>query len=79
MDDECQAIEDEWIEFNSDFDDQKQEINQFDNQIKRIDSEINRSYQWLKEQENSFQLMIANQPTLELKFDKLEQIKVNDF
>jgi hypothetical protein len=44
-----------------------------------MDSEINRSCQWLKEQENSYQLMIANQPTLELKFDKLEQIKVNIF
>jgi hypothetical protein len=76
IDDECQAIDDEWIEFSSDFDDQKQEINKIENVIKKLDTEINRTYQWLKEQENSFQLMIANQSTLELKLDKLEQIKV---
>lgn len=84
IDDECQAIDDEWIEFMSDFDDQKQEINKTENICKKFDSEINRTHQWLKEQENSFQLMTTNQSTLELKLEKLEQIKVgakkqNDF
>ncbi len=76
IDDECQAIDDEWVEFISDFDDQNQEINKIENQIKKLDSEINRTHQWLKEQENLFQSMIANQSTLELKLDKLQQIKV---
>ncbi|CAF3804026.1 unnamed protein product [Adineta steineri] len=76
IDDECQAIDDEWNEFLSDFDDQKQEINHIENDIQTLDSEIHRIHHWLKEQENSFQLMIANQSTLELKLDKLEQIKI---
>ncbi len=76
IDDECQVIDDEWVEFSSDFDDQKQGINKIENNIKIFDTEINRIYQWLKDQENSFQLMIANQSTLEAKLDKLEQIKV---
>ncbi|CAF4608424.1 unnamed protein product, partial [Rotaria sp. Silwood2] len=76
IDDECQAIDDEWIEFISDFDDQKQEITKLENEIKKFDLEINRIHQWLKQQENSFQLLIANQPTLALKLDKLEQIKI---
>ncbi len=79
IDDECQAIDDEWIEFSSDFDDQKQEINKTENDMKKLDSEINRHSQWLREQENSFQLMIASQSTLEMKLDKLEQIKVTKF
>jgi archaellum component FlaC len=76
IDDECQAIDDEWIEFISDFDDQKEEITKIETEINKLDAEINQVYQWLKEQENSFQLMISNQSTLELKLDKLEQIKV---
>jgi archaellum component FlaC len=79
IDDECQVIDDEWVEFSSDFDDQKQGINQIESDMKKIDSKINETYQWLREQENSFQLMIANQPTLELKLEKLEQIKVKIF
>ena len=76
IDDECQAIDDEWVEFSSDFDEQKQEINRMETDMKKIDSEINRTYQWLREQEHAFQVMIANQPTLQLKLEKLEQIKV---
>jgi len=76
IDDDCQAIDDEWSEFVNDFDDQKQAINKIENDIKKIDSELNRTHQWLRDQENAFQLMIASQPTLELKFDKLAQIKV---
>jgi uncharacterized protein YoxC len=76
IDDECQAIDDEWVEFSSDFDDQTQEINRIETDLKKFDSEISQTYQWLREQENAFQLMIANQPTLELKLKKLTQIKV---
>ena len=76
IDDECQAIDDEWVEFTSDFDDQKQAIHQIENDLKKFESEINRTARWLREQENAFQLMIANQPTLELKVEKLQQIKV---
>jgi chromosome segregation ATPase len=76
IDDDCQAIDDEWNEFISDFDDQKQLVNKIESDIKKIDSELNRTHQWLKDQENAFQLMIANQSTLELKYDKLAQIKV---
>ena len=76
IDDECQVIDDEWIEFISDFDDRKQEIDQIDNDIKKFSLEINQIHQWLRQQENSFQSMIANQSTLALKLEKLEQIKV---
>jgi len=76
IDDECQSIDDEWIEFRSDFDDQKQEFNRIENQMKVSQTEITRFSQWIKDQENAFQLMITNQPTLELKMDKLQQLKV---
>ena len=76
IDDECQAIYDEWVEFTSDFDDQKQAIHQIEDDLKKFESEINRTARWLREQENAFQLIIANQPTLAMKLEKLQQIKV---
>ena len=78
IDDECQAIDDEWVEFSSDFDDQKQAIQQIEIDMKRFESEINRMGRGVKEQENAFQLMIAPQSTLEAKLEKLQQIKVTN-
>ncbi|CAM4782634.1 unnamed protein product, partial [Rotaria magnacalcarata] len=76
IDDECQAIDDEWVEFISDFDDQKQEIINIENEIKKLDLTVNDIHEWLKQQENVFQLMTTNQSTLPLKIEKLEQIKI---
>lgn len=76
IDDECQAIDDEWTEFLNDFDDQKQQISQIEGDIEKYHVRINEMQQSLREQENAFQLMIANQSSLSLKCDKLEQIKV---
>ena len=76
IDDECQAIDDEWIEFSSDFDDQKQELERLDRQFKDLDQDVNQFSQLLKEQETAFQTMIANQSTLPLKLEKQEQLQV---
>jgi chromosome segregation ATPase len=76
IDDECQAIDDEWVEFISDFDDQKQELERLDLQFKDLDQDINRFSQSLKGQETAFQSIIGNQSTLELKLEKLEQLQV---
>lgn len=76
IDDECQAIDDEWVEFISDFDDQKQELERLDRQFKDLDQDVNRFSQVLKEQETAFQSIIANQSTLESKLERLEQLQV---
>ena len=76
--DACQAIEDEWIEFNSDFDDLKEQIDRLTEEIHRIERHVDQSIDFIKEQEIEFQTILANQPTLNAKLEKFEQLKVEN-
>lgn len=76
VDEECQNIDDEWTQFNSDFDDQKQEVFQLDERFRQINDLISRSIDEFERNNQLFQSLLVNQSTLNAKTEKLRQLQV---
>ena len=77
VDEECQAMNNAWIDFVRDFEQQKEELAKLAEDVEHLHDQIAITGQWLREQSDTLQSLLPHQGTLPSKIEKVKKIQVN--